>query len=53
MKQDLARAMDCFEQLMMALQDLDLGHIAVAVQTLQEQTVEELEVDIGSDRLYN
>jgi hypothetical protein len=45
MKQDLARAMDAFEQLMMALQDLDLGHIADAVFTLQEQTVEELEVD--------
>jgi hypothetical protein len=45
MKQDLARAMDCFEQLMLALQDLDLGHIADAVSTLQAQTVEELEVD--------
>lgn len=45
MKQDFVRAMDCFEQLMLALQDLDLGHIADAVFTLQEQTVEELEVD--------
>ena len=45
MKQDLARAMDCFEQLMLALQDLDLGHVADAVSTLQAQTLAELEVD--------
>ena len=45
MKQDLARAMDCFGQLMLALQDLDLGHVAAAVSTLQAQTLAELEVD--------
>ena len=33
MKQDVVRTLDCFEQLMLALQDLDLGHIADAVFT--------------------
>ena len=45
MKQDVMRALDCFEQLRMALSDLGLEHIADAVFTLQEQAVEELEVD--------
>jgi hypothetical protein len=45
MKQDVVRAMDAFEQLMMALQDLDLGHIADTVFTLQEQAMEELDLE--------
>jgi len=48
MKQDVVRALACFEQLMLALQDLDLGHIADAVFTLQEQAVEELDMEEGA-----
>lgn len=45
MKQDLVRALDLFEQLEMALHDLDLGQYADTLVTMQEQLLEELEVD--------
>ena len=45
MKQDLVRVLDMFEQLELALHDLDLGHYADTLVTMQEQMLEELEVD--------